>query len=74
MRPYLVGRPDIAALGRKAYMGFALVFEWLGFETGLCFGGTKMKWNLIKLEFVILTVGIKFQIGIGGGVRSFVDT
>jgi hypothetical protein len=55
-------------------MGFALVFEWLGFETGLCLGGTKMKWNLIKFEFVILTVGIKFQIGIGGGVRSFVDT
>jgi hypothetical protein len=46
-------------------MGFALVFEWLGHETGLFLWKKHPKYSLIKVEAIALTIGIKLDFGFG---------
>jgi hypothetical protein len=46
-------------------MGFAMVIEWLGFETGLFWGEKNIRWKIVKGEIVILTIGIKIEWGFG---------
>ena len=45
-------------------MKLDIVFKWLDFETGIYSGKVVAKYSLIKLEFVVLTIGKKIELGI----------
>lgn len=44
-------------------MGCHVVIEYLTFETGFIIGKEVIKFSILKGEFVILTIGVKVEIG-----------